>query len=184
MLRYSTKALLLLPLVAVGWHQGSALADEPADSVAERSVTPQFRLGDSAAPSSDQELQATPNPNASLLDDQQEMTRLLTEKLRNQVSHSIEAARESDDPAFGLSALKQTLGSVKSAIDIGPEDRLRMQKQLESAIQQQEVKQDQLEQQLTRALERRAQQEAQARLSEQAILDEERLENLIDRVRS
>lgn len=181
MLRYSTKASLLLPLVAVGWCAGSATADGPAEAVTEKSI---IRQADSAVPSSDQELQEVPNPNASLLEDQQEMTRLLTEKLRNQVSHSIESARESDDPAYGLAALKQSLGSVKAAIDIGPEDRLRMQKQLESAIQQQEIKQDQLEQQLTRALERRAQQEAQARMSETALLDEERLENLIDRVRS
>jgi hypothetical protein len=184
MLRYSTKALMLLPFVAAGWCEGSAVADGPSKFMTGKSVIRQAKQIASAVPSSDQELQAAPDPNASLLENQQEMTRLLTEKLRNEVSHSIETARESDDPAFGLAALKQSLGSVKSAIDIAPEDRLRMQKQLESTIQQQEVKQDQLQQQLTRVLERRAQQEAQARLSEQAMLDEERLENLIDRVRS
>jgi citrate lyase gamma subunit len=184
MLRYSTKVLMLLPLVAVGWCERAASADGPPKSVTGKSVIRQAKQITSAVPSGDQALQAAPDPNASLLENQQEMTRLLTEKLRNEVSHAIETARVSDDPAVGLAALKQTLGSVKAAIDIGPEDRARMQKQLESTIQQQEVKQDQLQQQLTRALERRAQQEAQARLSEQAMLDEERLENLIDRVRS
>ena len=80
--------------------------------------------------------------------------------------------------------LKQVLGAVKSAIDIAPEDRQRMQKQLESEIQQQENQAELKQQQQRRNLERRAQSEALRRLAEQAMLDEERLDNLIDRVRA
>ena len=67
---------------------------------------------------------------------------------------------------------------------MGPDDRQRLQKQLESEIQQQESQFEFLQQTLTRNLEQRAQRESQARLAEQATLDEERLENLIDRVRT
>ena len=135
-------------------------------------------------PALDDEARVTPNPNASLLDDQRQMIVLQTQKLRNEVSNSVEAARHSLDPEGGLARLKQTLGAVKAAIDIPPEDRQRMQKQLESEIQMQENQSELKHQQQRKVLERQAQDEALRRLSEQASLDEERLENLIDRVRS
>ena len=99
------------------------------------------------------------------------------------MSNAVERARQTD-PETGLAQLKQVLGAVKAAIDIAPEDRQRMQKQLESEIQIQENQSEQRQQELRRTLERRAQDEALRRLAEQAMLDEERLDNLIDRVRA
>jgi tetratricopeptide (TPR) repeat protein len=135
-------------------------------------------------PAPDLEQRVAPNPKASLLDDQEHRIRVLTGKLRNEVSNAIESARRTADSDAALTGLKQVLGSVNSAIDISPEDRQRMQKQLQSEIQLQENQQEQNQQIRTRALERRAQLESQQRLAEQAMLDEERLENLIERVRS
>jgi hypothetical protein len=124
-----------------------------------------------------------PDADSSLLQDQRKAIQLMTEKMRNQVSNVISDSRQMESE-FALASLKQVLGSVKSAIDLDPEDRLRMQKQLETAIQQKENLQETQHQERVRSLERRAQEEARARLSEQSMLDEERLENLIDRVRS
>ena len=137
-----------------------------------------------AEPTPDLESKTSPNPNASLVDDQVQATAVMTQKLRNQVSSAIEAARNSVDPDAGLGQLKQVLDAVKSAIDIAPEDRLRLQKQLEGEIQQQVNAKEVAQQKRIQSLERRAQLESTQRLAEQLMLDEERLENLIDRVRA
>ena len=137
-----------------------------------------------AAPTPDLEERVNPDPNASLLDNQRVATQVMTQKLRNQVSNAIESARKSDDPDAGLGQLKRVLDAVKSAIDIAPEDRLRLQKQLEGEILQQSNQKEIGEQRRTQALVRRSQLEATQRLAEQLMLDEEKLENLIDRVRA
>ncbi len=136
------------------------------------------------APAPDLEGRVNPNANTSLLDDLEVSTAVKTQKLRNQVSSAIESARKSDDPDAGLNRLKQVLDAVKSAIDIVPEDRLRLQKQLEGEILQQNNQKEIREQRRTQALVARSQLEATQRLAEQLMLDEGRLENLIDRVRA
>lgn len=183
MLKIAAATLLLLPIIALTCSSGTSAG---GDKIAGRfdAKAPSSLPGGDASPAPPvPDPSVSPDPNASLLDDQQQRVRLLTEKLRNQVSNAIDSARHAE-PEIGLAELKQTLGAVKSAIDIGPEDRQQLLKQLESQILQAETQKDIRQQMLTRALERRAQQEAQARLTEQAMLDEERLENLIDRVRS
>ena len=137
-----------------------------------------------AAPTPDLEERVNPDPNASLLDNQQVASKVMTEKLRNQVSSAIESARKSDDPDAGLGQLKRVLDAVKSAIDIPPEDRLRLQKQLEGEILQQRNQKEIGEQRRSQALVRRSQLEATQRLAEQLMLDEEKLELLIERARS
>ena len=146
----------------------------------------QVAAGDAppAAPTPDLEERVNPDANASLLDNQQVTTAVMTQKLRNQVSSAIESARKSDDPDAGLGRLKQVLDAVKSAIDIAPEDRSRLQKQLEGEILQQKNQKEISEQRRTQALVARAQLESTQRLAEQLMLDEGRLENLIDRVRA
>ena len=153
------------------------------------STVNQDAAGNDAAPAEptpelDLEAKSNPNPNASLVEDQVQATAVMTQKLRNQVSSAIEQARRSDDADAGLGQLKQVLDAVKSAIDIAPEDRLRLQKQLEGEIQQQGNAKEVAQQKRIQSLERRAQLESTQRLAEQLMLDEERLENLIDRVRA
>lgn len=177
MLKLFMKRIVVVPAVAAACWSGAEV------SAAERTpVKLASAQVDPPEPGLDQN--AAPDPNASLIDDQRQRVTTLTEKLRNEVSNAIQAARQTSDPDIGLGGLKQTLGAVKSAIDIGPEARQQMQKQLETAILQQENQREVMRQQQVRALESRAQQEALQRLAEQASLDEERLENLIDRVRS
>lgn len=130
------------------------------------------------------ELDALTDSSGTLLQEQSARIRLQTEKLRNQVSLAIEAARRSNDPDTGVVVLKQALGAVKSAVDVPAEVRQRLELQLASSIQQEQNLAEQRRQAQTRSLELRVQQEAQQRLSQQSMLDEERLENLIDRVRS
>ena len=74
------------------------------------------------------------NENDSLLDRQKQRVRVQTEKLRNEVSKSVEELRQAGDPKVELGRLKQTLASVNSAADVAPEDRRRMEKLLKSEI--------------------------------------------------
>ena len=163
---------------------GNAAVKALRSATGRLNVRPVNQTSPDVPPTNDSEIQGLPNPNANLLDDQEERIRVQGQKLRNEVSHAIESARKADDPESGLGILKQTLGAVKSAIDIPPEERQRMEKQLGSEILQEENQKEKRQQDLTRAMERRAQEEALKRLAEQAMLDEERLENLIDRVRA
>ncbi len=149
-----------------------------------RTVSQTTTTADPPPPAPDLEERVKPSANTSLLDDEQARTAVMTQKLRNQVSSAVESARKSDDPNSGLTRLKQVLDAVKSAIDIAPEDRLRLQKQLEGEIQQQNNQREIGDQRRMQALVKRSQLEATQRLAEQLMLDEGRLENLIDRVRA
>ena len=184
MLKFIVARLAVLPAVAVVCLCGTNLwgAEDPS-RLTVRPIKQAVQESDPAEPTAD-EARVAPNPGASLLDDQKQMIRLLTEKLRNEVSNAVEMARRTNDPETGLGGLKQTLGAVKSALDVAPEDRQRMLKQLESEILQQSNLKETRQQSLVRILERRAQEESRKRLAEQSMLDEERLENLIERVRA
>ena len=171
MLKLIVARLAVLPAVAVTCLCGTNLqgADTPG-RLTVRPVNQVVQDSDAAEPAAD-ESRVAPNPGASLLDDQKQMIRLLTEKLRNEVSNAVEMARRTKDPETGLGSLKQTLGAVKTAIDIAPEDRQRMTKQLEAEILQQSNLKELRQQTLVRILERRAQEESRKRLAEQSMLD-------------
>ena len=173
MFMVNTKWQVVIAVSAFCW----VTAEAPA---AEKS---QLRTGQQAT-QSQQELSAVKVEVTSLLDDQRKLIILQTQKLHNEVGNAVEAARRAADPETALVGLKLVLGSVKSAIDIAPEDRERFQKLLETEILRQQNQIEIREQARVRVLERQAQRESQQRLAGQAILDEERLENLIDRVRS
>ena len=164
-------------------REGQSLS-KAVDRLNVRTVSQVASAPEPPAPASDLEGRVNPDPNASLLENQRVAIIVMTEKLRNQVSSAIESARKSDDPDAGLGRLKQVLDAVKSAIDIAPEDRLRLQKQVEGEIAQQRNQKEIREQRRTQAMVARAANEATQRLAEQLMLDEERLENLIDRVRT
>ena len=127
---------------------------------------------------------AQPDANASLTREQEQTIRVKTEKLRNQVSNAIDAARKNNEPESSLAQLKQVDNAVRSSIDIAPEDRLQLQKRLASEINQMKNLADKQAQERVHLAEEISQLEAQKRLTEELQLDEEKLEGLIDRVRA
>ena len=131
----------------------------------------------------DVEMHSQPEADASLTRDQEQAIRVKTEKLRSHVSNAIDAAHKTDEPEMSLARLKQVDNAVRSSIDIAPEDRLQLQKRLESEINQLKNLSDKRAQEKVQLAEELAQLEAQKRLTEQLQLDEERLEGLIDRIR-
>jgi hypothetical protein len=122
------------------------------------------------------------NPN--LIDEVERNARVREQKLSQQVSSTIEAARSTTEPAVAIDELKRVLTSIRSALDISPDVRSKLIKQLEGELLATTTRGQSLAQKRLRANELLAQKEAQARLAEQASLDEERLANLIDRVRA
>jgi hypothetical protein len=122
--------------------------------------------------------------NPDLINSFEQEARVRTQKLQIQVSKSIEAARATGEPQQAIDELKRVLTSIQAAIDINPEDRARMIKQLEGELLASTNRAERLSRANSRMQQALAQREAQDRLSEQMILDEERLANLIDRVRA
>ncbi len=130
------------------------------------------------------EAQAEAKPGASLLLEREQLIRVITEKLRQQVSAAVQASRASSDAAAGIDELKRTLATVRAAVDIDPQDRIKLEKLLEGELLTLSNRIEKDTQDRIRSLERTSQLEAQKRLVEQALLDEERLNSLIERVRS
>ncbi|HEY0983203.1 hypothetical protein [Schlesneria sp.] len=122
--------------------------------------------------------------DSSLTRDQDQLIRVKTQKLQNEVGNAINKARQASDPESGLAYLKQVQTAVKSSSDIADEDRNYMQKRLESEIYQMKNRMDKEAQDRVHLAERMSQIEAERRLTEQLQLEEEKLEGLIDRVRS
>lgn len=150
-----------------------------AEQLQARLVSQQTTSDSDPEPASDT---TATNPNP--LSDYEQQSRVRTQKLQLMVSKTIEAVRASDEPELSIDELKRVLTSVRAAIDVNPEDRAKMIKQLEGELLATTTRMEQLRQTRDRMQQRLAQEEAQKRLAEQMLLDEERLQNLIDRVRA
>ena len=128
------------------------------------------------------EAHTKPNANPSLIQEQEQSTRVKTEKLRNQVSNAIEESRHGE-PEYGVARLKQVDNTIRAATDIAPEDRQQLLKRLETEITQLRNSADKRAQERVQLAEQLAQLESQKLLTEQQELDENKLEGLIERVR-
>lgn len=131
----------------------------------------------------DVESRTLPDADASLTRNVEQLIRVKTEKLRNQVSNAISLSK-SDEPESGLVRLKQARNSVLLSTDIAPEDRAQLMKRLDSEIAQARSLKDKVDQERVHLAERLSQLESEKRLTEQFLLDEEKLEGLIERVRA
>ena len=127
------------------------------------------------------------NPTTdSLLDDLEAKRKVNEERYTIDVSLAIQTAhagaRESFPDAYDV--LKRQLDSVIAATDISADVRQALRKRLETSMQQLQNESELFEQQRA-ALDRKlSQQEARKKLMSQAMRDEEKMEQLIDRVRA
>ncbi len=153
-----------------------------ADQLRVQLVSMQAEEAPSAPPAPGITSSAPANPD--LISNFEQQSRIRTQKMQLEVSRTIEDARANSEPGLAIESLKRELTTVRAAIDINPEDRSRMLKQLEGELLAATTRGERLQQTRDRMQQRLAQEEAQARLVEQMELDEERLENLIDRVRA
>ncbi|MDB5335943.1 MAG: domain containing CoxE-like protein [Planctomycetaceae bacterium] len=127
------------------------------------------------------------NPKSgSLLDDLEAKRKVREEQITIDVNVAIQAAqtgaRESFPDAYDI--LKRQLDTVVAATDISADARQALRKRVETAIQQMQNESESFEQKRA-ALDRQlSQQEAMKKLMDQTQRDEEKMEQLIDRVRA
>ncbi len=127
------------------------------------------------------------NPKSdSLLDELETKRKVREEQLTIDVNLAIEQAHQDARESYqdAQEILKRQLDTVVAATDISAEVRQALRKRLEVSTQQLMNESEQFEQQRA-ALDRKlSQQEAMKKLMEQTQRDEEKMEQLIDRVRA
>ncbi|MFN0197639.1 MAG: hypothetical protein ACKVT0_12920, partial [Planctomycetaceae bacterium] len=124
--------------------------------------------------------------NQDLIQKQMEMIEIKSERLRVEVGNTIEESRRitRDDPDAALTLVKRALGVVTTSTDIDPVVRDQLAKRLNNVRIDIQNRQQILEDEHIRRNERKAQNEAQENLVNELLLEEERLEQLVDRVRA
>lgn len=122
----------------------------------------------------------------SLIGQMEAITEIKTQQMKLQVNRAIESARGSsaEDPDASINLIKKAQGGVSSAQDIDPDVRLNLIKRLQSVLADIKGQKEVQEQRQIRQREKVAAIEAQKRLISQIQLDDERMEQLIDRVRA
>jgi hypothetical protein len=122
----------------------------------------------------------------SLINEIEAITEIRGQQMQLQVSRAIQEARQvaENDPEGALNQLTRASAAIRAAADIDPDLRVSLGKRLQGVIA--DVRGQREAQQLReiRAQERLGAVEAQARLIAQLELDDDRMERLIDRVRS
>ena len=88
------------------------------------------------------------------------------------------------DPANALAELKKSLNDVKSAVDIHETTRTALTRRLNSVVQEVQSQLETKQMQSSYALKSRVQQQALMRLREEMELEEEKFQQLLERVRS
>jgi hypothetical protein len=108
------------------------------------------------------------------------------QKFQSSVSQVIQEARKiaEEDPDAAISLLKRQKSSVSAATDIDPDLRISLGKRLQGVLADVKGQKQVAEQRSVRAQERVAAIEAQRRLVDDIAIDNDRLERLIDNVRS
>jgi len=133
-----------------------------------------------------EELQPGVSDGRSLIADEVTRQQIIGEKLRLEVSKAIQEARAlgAIEPENAITRLKRASSAVKSTVDAPIDLRQQLAKQLQGVIADLRSQKEVTEKKKIYLAERLAVQEAEKRLQEKFQLEDERLENLIDRVRS
>lgn len=122
----------------------------------------------------------------ALIGQMEAKTEIITQQMRLQVERAIEQARalSAEDPDAGINLLKKTQGAVTSTQDMDPDVRLSLGKRLQGVLADITGQKEVQSQRQIRQLEKIAALDAQKRLIAQMQLEDERMEQLIDRVRA
>ncbi len=122
----------------------------------------------------------------ALIGQMEAKTEIITQHMRLQVERTIESARAlgAEDPDASINLLKKAQGAVSSTEDMDPDVRLNLLKRLQGVLADIKGQKEVQEERQIRQRERVAANEAQKRLIAQMQLDDERMEQLIDRVRA
>ena len=121
-----------------------------------------------------------------LLDEAARRERVLTQQTTIQTNSVIDQARQirQTDPADALNLLKRYSNQIRLSTDIDPEARRQLLRRLENEIQLTANAQEKLELDLTLRQERLAQLQAEDRMVERMLVEDEKLDQLIARIRA
>jgi hypothetical protein len=129
---------------------------------------------------------AAPPVPADLIEQERVRTRVRGEQMAQSVNAAINEARRlmSSEPDSALGTIKSAQNILTAADDIDPDLKQNLLRRLSSVHAEVTAQRERANFARIRAAERLAQLEAQQRLIEQMVRDDERLEQLIDRVRT
>lgn len=132
------------------------------------------------------EIEETAQNRRDLLAEERERMHLRAEALKREVSASVQAAQgiSREDPDTALGELKRTQNTVEAALDIDVNVREQLRARLRKVQNEIASRREVLEQIKIRHMEREAQVRAQKNLVDQIVQRDQKLEQLIDRVRS
>lgn len=136
------------------------------------------QIEDRAGPPTDEE--------SDLASKYEGLRKVATEKLRLEVARSIEAARETFeiDPSQSIDEVKRQIGAVSSASDIDPDARKQLERRLNGVLAELRSRKNTVELANRRAQERLSEIAARQRVIDNINFEEERLQQLIDKVRA
>lgn len=123
---------------------------------------------------------------ANLLAKEEELRKIRGQRLSREVKQLLEAARKmsQQDPDSAIGALKRQLNTVLSATDVDPDVREINRRKVQGVIEELTVVQQRVEQERIRQIERQAGARARFYMEDQLVQRDEKLEQLIDKVRS
>lgn len=172
---------------------GKAIQElDPANAQADRlirsaakfqTVSQVTQPADPNAPSADA---TTQQQTGSLIAEIEVLQAIKTQQFQAIVARTIQEVRKvaEEDPDAALSTLKRAIGAVKAAEDIDPDQRIALAKRLQGVLADVKGQKEVAELKSIRAQERVAAIEAQRRLIDDIAIADDRLDRLIDNVRS
>ncbi|HEV3338902.1 MAG TPA: vWA domain-containing protein, partial [Pirellulales bacterium] len=124
--------------------------------------------------------------DTNLLDDERALRAIRAERLAKEVSRTIDVANKSGtrDPGSALGELKRALTAVISSNDIDPDIREKLRGKVQASIDRLLVARDKIEMDRISGLERASATRAREMATEQLVLRDEQLEQLIAKVSS
>lgn len=117
---------------------------------------------------------------------EREARRVRAELLKREVTATVAAAERiaASDPDASIGELKRALNTLIASTDIDADIREQLRSRLKSVIDRVSSRRDVVEMQRIQGAERKAQVESQRRLTDQIVQRDEKLQQLMDRVRS
>ena len=109
-----------------------------------------------------------------------------TQKLQQQLEIDIKQAKQalSVSPEAAVTLLESSRGAIKSSMDIDADEKARLLKQADAALTDLRNQQEVLQIRIQAGEQRRAEQEAQERVMDFAAEQDEKLKQLVDRIRA
>ncbi len=164
--------------VAQAVEEGAPTLDSPA----EEAVAPE-----EPSIATDPALEGRDKPvDLSPIEQEEARRNARTQKMRQQLEMDIKAAGRAvtTSPEYSVSLLESTRGAIKSATDIDADEQAQLLKQADAALMSIKNKMENLQGRIQANEQRKAEQDAQQRVIDFEAEQDEKLKQLVDRIRA